>query len=439
MDGFNKIASGYTTPFSVPPEWKIAGTGDFNGDGKSDLLWRRDNGEVSIWMMDGLTKLPGGYTNPAFAIPIEWKISGTGDFNGDGMSDILWRRDNGEVSVWLMNGFTGHERGYTSPFAVPTEWKIVDIVDLNGDGKSDLTWRNEAGDLSTWMMDGRTVVSGGGVVQNISNYWQIVGAQQGALGSDSPPPPAATNDVIEGTTGNDLLSDPSGKNYFNGGSGNDTLTGGFGNDFLIGENGNDVINPGIGKDVIALNVGDGQDTVLSNTGTDNTVSVGSEDDSLDYDNCFFSKNNNDLVFNITASDNLTFKDWYLSPANRNVLNLQVIAEAMGAFEAAGANPLLDNKVELFDFQTLTDAFDLARSADATLTQWALTNALLDAHLTGSDTDAIGGDLTYLYGLNGTLADNSISSVGTLLGSSNFGSSAQPLHTLSGATDPKLAL
>ncbi len=32
----------------------------------------------------------------------------------------------------------------------------------------------------------------------------------------------------------------------------------------------------------------------------------------------------------------------------------------------------------------------------------LTNALLDAHLAGSDTEAIGGDLAYRYGLNGGL-------------------------------------
>ena len=28
----------------------------------------------------------------------------TGDFNGDGKSDILWRNTNGEMAIWLMNG-----------------------------------------------------------------------------------------------------------------------------------------------------------------------------------------------------------------------------------------------------------------------------------------------------------------------------------------------
>jgi len=37
-----------------------------------------------------------------------------------------------------------------------------------------------------------------------------------------------------------------------------------------------------------------------------------------------------------------------------------------------------------------------------VSSWVLTNALLDAHLAGSDTEAIGGDLAYRYGLNGGL-------------------------------------
>jgi hypothetical protein len=28
------------------------------------------------------------------------------DFNGDGRSDLLWRNDNGAMSEWLMNGAT---------------------------------------------------------------------------------------------------------------------------------------------------------------------------------------------------------------------------------------------------------------------------------------------------------------------------------------------
>jgi len=33
--------------------WTIAGTGDFNGDGQTDILWRDISGSVAIWTMDG--------------------------------------------------------------------------------------------------------------------------------------------------------------------------------------------------------------------------------------------------------------------------------------------------------------------------------------------------------------------------------------------------
>jgi hypothetical protein len=33
-----------------------------------------------------------------------WLIVGTGDFNGDGNTDIRWRDISGNVAIWFMNG-----------------------------------------------------------------------------------------------------------------------------------------------------------------------------------------------------------------------------------------------------------------------------------------------------------------------------------------------
>jgi hypothetical protein len=38
----------------------MAQTGDFNGDGKSDLLWRDTGGDTAIWFMNGLSVASSG-------------------------------------------------------------------------------------------------------------------------------------------------------------------------------------------------------------------------------------------------------------------------------------------------------------------------------------------------------------------------------------------
>ena len=42
------------------PSWHVVGTGDFNGDGKSDILLQNTNGEVAIWEMNGTTVIADG-------------------------------------------------------------------------------------------------------------------------------------------------------------------------------------------------------------------------------------------------------------------------------------------------------------------------------------------------------------------------------------------
>src|SRR5262249_56753812 len=97
--GTSVIGGGSRLARASPP----VATGDFNGDGKTDIVWYdTSNGDVLIWLMDVATVIGSGVPG---SMTTGWAIAGTGDFNGDGFSDILWRNSTtGQVVVWLING-----------------------------------------------------------------------------------------------------------------------------------------------------------------------------------------------------------------------------------------------------------------------------------------------------------------------------------------------
>ena len=243
-------------------------------------------------------------------------------------------------------------------------------------------------------------------------------------------------DFLEGGEGADVLADTSGVGYFNGGAGDDVLRGDGAADFHLGGAGNDNLNSGTGADVIAFNLGDGQDTLAASAGADNTLSLGG---GIAYADLGLRKSGNHLVIEIGASDRITLSNWYAAPDNRSVLRLQVIAEAMADFDAGGADPLRDNRVETFDFAGLAGAFDAARAANPGLTRWAIAEALTAFHLAGSDSEALGGDLAYQYGRNGTLAGIGLGAAQEVLGDAQFGVQAQALRPLAGLQDGPLRL
>lgn len=170
MDDNLHVVRSYVDIGVVSPEWQLCGNGDFNHDGKTDLIWRNTrNGVISLWLMNG-TKVDS-YPDIG-VVSNEWQIVGTGDFNRDGQTDVLWRNTTtGLISLWLMNGTS--VLSYLDLAVIPLAWKIAGTGDYNGDGLTDILWQNSVtGVVSVWYMNGTTVVGATDIGQ-VGPEWKI--------------------------------------------------------------------------------------------------------------------------------------------------------------------------------------------------------------------------------------------------------------------------
>jgi hypothetical protein len=174
MIGNTLSGGGPVTP-NPGPAWKAMGTGDFNDDSRSDILWQNTiTGQASIWEMNGNTLVGGGPISPSPGMA--WKAIGTGDFNHDNHSDILWQNTTtGQVSIWEMNG--NNVIG-AAPVASPgTSWHAVGVGDFFGDGNSDILLQNAiSGQVAIWRMNGTNAIGGGILGPNPGPSWHAIGA-----------------------------------------------------------------------------------------------------------------------------------------------------------------------------------------------------------------------------------------------------------------------
>ena len=149
-------------------------SGDFDGNGCSDILgmWLT-SADVHFYCEPVTTFLD----NSAWPTGVQAYTSYTvGDFNGDGKTDVMLTFDDVNGALYLSNGVDF----VPTSFAVPVGWNRYHIqaADFNGDGRDDLAlispggvgWKGSADDHQIYLSTGDGFVQSGTSITNGSNY-----------------------------------------------------------------------------------------------------------------------------------------------------------------------------------------------------------------------------------------------------------------------------
>ncbi len=136
---------------TMPADTRVATTGDFSGDRKADVLVVNAARELTMWSGDGtgFSAQRLTITNP---VAPGWVTWGDVDMNGDGRSDLLWSTPATSYFEWW--NMLGAQVQRASGATPPADQRVVGTGDFNGDGLADVVLKGLGNDLHVGVSDG---------------------------------------------------------------------------------------------------------------------------------------------------------------------------------------------------------------------------------------------------------------------------------------------
>lgn len=201
---------------NVSSDTKLLLADDLDGDGKDDVLWHDESDDnLMVWYMNGVqveaqkgdalgaSVIEGSgqfhsnnktsvVTRTGWQLSLltlndegtqfdeqsldavasdDWKLAGTGDLDGDGTDDLIWRNTrDGRTSVYYVE--EGKLRDSALITTVDVSWELAKVEDFDGDGKVDFLWRNtsQGGRNIIHLMDGISRKTAA-VVKTVGGEW----------------------------------------------------------------------------------------------------------------------------------------------------------------------------------------------------------------------------------------------------------------------------